>query len=253
MASKPITGNSCSTAMSAMVYIEDKTFFEECLAKLTRKVMCDYLYIFHKGENGDKDHIHLLLRPLSKGFSNVQNIRNYFFIEGEEKTRCTNFVQSKSLGDWYNYAYHNKEYLDSKNETKQFYYTETDIIGSEELKQLCLEHYKYTLEVNNENELATVLQGIEEGLHDFEICQRLHLADVGDYVQALKLIEMCRKKKPLSVHRYELLSMLLAEYLLNNNTSYEIANKRVQSTLDCLLEKLAKIDLLDFLLLSKDN
>lgn len=214
-----IVNKSCSTAISSIVYITDIKVLNECLATLSRsQPNVEYLYCVHKGENGDKDHTHLLLRTRSNHFANCDKIRDYFIID-ENGTYCTFFKQTKSLGDWYKYAYHDKEYLNSKHEQRDYYYTENDVIGSAELRQLCLDNFKYVEQRSNESCFNIVKQGIENGLEDFDIIQALPLNDVGDTVQAFRLIDEMRKRMYVKARDdKETLDRLLANHLRNNPT-----------------------------------
>ena len=68
-----IVNKSCSTAISSIVYITDELTLRDCLATLSRsQPNIEYLYCIHKGEGGDKDHTHLLLRTRSEKFNNCE-------------------------------------------------------------------------------------------------------------------------------------------------------------------------------------
>lgn len=223
---KIIQGNTCTCSVSCMIYCTEEQL-KDTLSRLTVSTKCDYLYICHKGEKTvqkdgtikeAKDHIHLLLRPLSSnGFRNLQHIRSLFPTElkdGEEKSTCTNFCKTTSLYDWYMYSMHDIEYLENKGLEREFNYTEADIHGSEDLRQLC----KDLVEKQNEpkeSQLSIVIEGLENGLSDFEICDKLLLIDVGDYVQALRLIDEVKKRMTkdiqLTMRFYDIFENILGQ------------------------------------------
>lgn len=250
-----IVTKKCLTPISTIVYITDRKILDDCLASLTRAMKVEYLYCIHKGENGDKDHTHLLLYSLAEnGFNCVEKIRNYFLID-EKPTYCSNFQQTKSLGDWYKYAYHDKDYLDGKKEIREYYYTENDVIGSDNLRSLCLDNYKYQEQRENASYLAQIYDGLANGLTDLEIIEKMPLSSVTDYVQALRLIDEVKKRvKKNDTDQYVQLLDLLNRYILNNNASAQdfdvkftasrtIANRITLAEL--ALKMLAQIDVLD--------
>lgn len=73
-----------------------------------------YMYIYHKGEDGDKDHIHLRIEPNKKldPMDLQEELREYQ--KGKEKPLgCRPFRPSKEE-DWFLYAVHDADYLKLK-------------------------------------------------------------------------------------------------------------------------------------------
>lgn len=252
-----IVTKTCSTAISSIVYITDKNLLNSCLATLSRsQPNVEYLYCIHKGENGDKDHTHLLLNTRSDKFNNCDKIRDYFIVDNEEKSLCTHFEQTKSLGDWYKYAYHDKPYLDSKHESKEFYYTESDVIGSDNLRSLCLSDFKYRENKSSESPYQIVINGLSEGLSDLEILEQMPCTDAQDYVSSLRLIDEVKKRTYKNEYdKKEMLDKLLCAHLMNNPTyqnlssanTYRVLNNH-NSIVGDVLNVLEKIDLVDLLM-----
>lgn len=76
-----------------------------------RHVIQYYMYIPHKGEEGDKDHIHVFFMPNKR--MDVMDIQDLFVepLPGEKKPRrCLGFRPSKEE-DWILYDLHDPEYL----------------------------------------------------------------------------------------------------------------------------------------------
>lgn len=73
-----------------------------------------YQYICHKGEDGDKDHIHLRIEPNKKldPMDLMEQLREYQ-IGKDKPLGCRPFRPSKEE-DWILYAVHDEEYLKAK-------------------------------------------------------------------------------------------------------------------------------------------
>lgn len=73
-----------------------------------------YMYICHKGEDGDKNHIHLRIEPNKKlDPMDLQEELVEYQIGQEKPLRCRPFRPS-SEEDWVLYVVHDKQYLDLK-------------------------------------------------------------------------------------------------------------------------------------------
>ena len=263
-----IVTKSCTTPISTIVYLADRLEdFKHCLFNLQRdNSNIVYLYCVHKGENGDKDHIHLILFTYAtNGFKNCEKLRNYFILSDNEKSYAKNFIVTKSLGDAYKYLYHDKTYLDNKNEIREFYYTENDVFGSDDLRELCLSntYIESQLKTNNENGMINnIIDCLSQGLSKFEILEKCTVNKTSfDYISSLNLIEKIEKISHNEINNnYEYLKKCLHKYLLSNS-SYETFNGSVPSTyrcikndndiLDDILQRLCSIDLIDFVFNNK--
>ena len=73
-----------------------------------------YQYIKHKGEDGDKDHIHLRIEPNKKldPMTLVEDLRE--FVVGSDKPLGVRPFRPSKEEDWILYAVHEKKYLDHK-------------------------------------------------------------------------------------------------------------------------------------------
>lgn len=90
-------------------------FFENVLNELYEShIICNYMYICHKGEDGDKDHIHFYLEPNRR--LDPMAIKGYFLepvFNSSKPLSCRPFRPSKEE-DWILYAVHDDEYLSLK-------------------------------------------------------------------------------------------------------------------------------------------
>lgn len=73
-----------------------------------------YQYIFHKGEDGDKDHIHLRIEPNKRvdPMELMEELKEYQL--GKSKPLCVRPFRPSKEEDWYLYAVHDNDYLKSK-------------------------------------------------------------------------------------------------------------------------------------------
>lgn len=87
-------------------------FLKEKLNNLyAAHIICAYQFIEHKGEDGDKDHIHLRIEPNKR--IDPMELDGVFceYIGGENKPRkCMSFRPSKEE-DWLLYAVHDPDYM----------------------------------------------------------------------------------------------------------------------------------------------
>lgn len=138
MKNMKLASKTCIQPISCIAYPKDEEVLIHSLECLqTRYPHVEYAYIFHYGENGDKNHYHLLLRSTNvKGFVNTYDLYRFFEqpCESDITTKDSDgndvikyrqgelvcyiakrqFIVTNSLGDWYDYVLHNEEYLNNK-------------------------------------------------------------------------------------------------------------------------------------------
>ena len=97
--------------IASLTYIT-KPFLVNLLKRLLdNHIIVDYRYIQHKGENGKKDHIHLILFPNKRiDTGELQDEFNEFVPWEIEPLKCLPFRTSKP-DHWLMYALHNPKYL----------------------------------------------------------------------------------------------------------------------------------------------
>lgn len=191
-------GKTSTLPISTILYMSESDLNER-LKILTNLYKLDYAYICHKGENGAKDHIHIILKSQAKQFSNIDKIRECLYEivdcdtenykKGQSKP-CKPFVESKSLRDWFLYSIHNKEYLESKGEAREYEYTKSDVKGSPSFIDDMSEHVSNYTPI--ESEMTIICRGIENGLNDFEILQTLPLVEAPQIANIMRGIEKIR-------------------------------------------------------------
>lgn len=100
-------------SISNIGYVRPEYFKQ--IANTLRKsgVIGTCYWIAHKGEDGDKDHIHLVLLGGQKTY-NTQGLSSLFgwdMVEGQKGSLTERWQVTKSLNDWLCYAVHDTVYL----------------------------------------------------------------------------------------------------------------------------------------------
>lgn len=137
-------------------------------------IIQSYQYICHKGEDGDKDHIHLRIEPNKKldVMDLAEQLREYRL--GEEKPLCCRPFRPSKEEDWILYAVHDEQYLKIKYnggekreklpyswqdiKVPEFYDMEIAFIRA----KATLEHTSVNMATrlqNGDNALSLILQG----------------------------------------------------------------------------------------------
>ena len=94
-----------------------------------------WMYIKHKGEDGDKDHIHLRIEPNRR--IDAMEIAERFleFVPDNEKPLCCRPFRPSKEEDWFLYVVHEPRYLKLKytggDKYEKLPYEFTDIVASE--------------------------------------------------------------------------------------------------------------------------
>lgn len=136
-----------------------------------------YAFIHHypdtddivKGASG-KDHYHVFIEPAYK--VDLFDVRDWFdeVPEDSEKgiIRCLPLHKSK-FDDWYLYILHDKDYLESKMQFRDFHYSVDDVISSDEFElHYRIGHIDYSkIEGNRKNRIK---KAIMSGCTFSELC-----------------------------------------------------------------------------------
>lgn len=135
-----------SKPISAISYNTEPFLHAVCGALLKAGLLTNYAYIRHTGEEGDKDHIHLVLFPakpldtskLAPDFSEV--------VDGETRPRgLVGLKPCASVVDWVRYAVHDPAYLAIKGERRQYRYRYEDIqVGSPDEWRAVMDEVRFT-------------------------------------------------------------------------------------------------------------
>lgn len=103
-----------SKPISTISYNTEPFLKEKLDTWVNSHIIQAYQYICHKGEDGDKDHIHLRIEPnkVLDPMVLMEELRE--FVKGNDKPLgCRPFRPSKEE-DWILYAVHDKQYLNIK-------------------------------------------------------------------------------------------------------------------------------------------
>ena len=170
-------------------------------------IIQSYQYIPHKGEDGDKDHIHLRIEPNKKldPMDLLEQLREYRI--GEDKPLCCRPFRPSKEEDWILYVVHDEQYLKVKygggEKGEKLPYKWQDIRVSEyydmEIAYIRAKAYLEHTSVNiasrmqqGENPLNLIMQG--ENVYTVNALMRA--LTVTDYQRALD--ELNRTKEQLT-------------------------------------------------------
>lgn len=100
--------------ISTISYNTEPFLKEKLDAYVKAHIIQAYQYIPHKGEDGDKDHIHLRIEPNKKVDSMVfmEELREY--VKGEDKPLGVRPFRPSKEEDWFLYAVHDADYMKLK-------------------------------------------------------------------------------------------------------------------------------------------
>lgn len=179
-----------SKPISTISYNTEPFLKEQLDNWLKEHVIMNYMYICHKGEDGDKDHIHLRIEPNKKlDVMDLMEKLNEYQIGKEKPLGVRPFRPSKEE-DWICYAVHDADYLKTKyNEEKgeKLPYKWQDIKAPENYDvETAFIRAKAKLERTTANVVKRIKSGesgtniIETGVNPFQynaIMKALHTTD----------------------------------------------------------------------------
>lgn len=160
--------------ISSISYNSEAFLKEKLEAWLKAHIIQAYMYICHKGEDGDKDHIHFRVEPNKKldPMDLQEALRE--FVAGNSKPLCCRPFRPSKEEDWILYAVHDEKYLSQKysggEKGEKIPYKWQDIKAPEDYDvevafvraKSHLEHSTVNVATrlqNGENALALVMQG----------------------------------------------------------------------------------------------
>ena len=190
-----------------------------------------YKYIKHKGEDGDKDHIHLRIEPNKRldPMTLTEMLREWE--EGKDKPKgCRPWRPSKEE-DWILYAIHDKDYLKIKygggEKGEKLPYKWEDIVVSEEydIEIAYIRARQYL-----ENTCANIMKQIEEGKTAKQLIQEgkdvfrtraciqtLQLTSIETTINKLKEYE-----KEVNLLRYAVIYLLSFQLMSTGGSGYNL-------------------------------
>ena len=127
-----------------------------------------YQYICHKGEDGDKDHIHVRIEPNKRLDAMDLQVQLREYQMGKEKPLGVRPFRPSKEEDWFLYAVHDKDYLKLKygggEKGEKLPYKWQDIKASEDYDtEIAFLRAKSKLEHTSSN-IATRIQGGDDAL-----------------------------------------------------------------------------------------
>ena len=177
-----------------------ETFLREKLeAWYKAHIIQAYQYILHKGEDGDKDHIHLRIEPNKKldPMDLLEQLKEY--PHGATKPLCCRPFRPSKEEDWFLYAVHDEAYLRAKyrsEKNEKLPYSWKDIKASDSYDvetafiraKAALEHTSSNI-ANRLHAGESPLGMILEGENPFMINSLLHALTITDYERLHKEYE----------------------------------------------------------------
>lgn len=147
-------------------------FLRSCLNSLVIKdEIYDYWFVHHDGENGKKDHYHVLIFPTRS--INLSYLRDYFDeqCEGSDPLGVMPFrkTSDKNIADWLLYCLHDENYLRSKNMIKEKKYDYDDIVRHNE------DHFRSYLNliVNLQSDISILAGYVAKGFKWYRVADLL--------------------------------------------------------------------------------
>lgn len=100
--------------ISTISYNSEAFLREKLDSWISAHIIQSYQYICHKGEDGDKDHIHLRIEPNKKldPMDLMDQLREFSL--GSDKPLCCRPFRPSKEEDWFLYAVHDSDYLSLK-------------------------------------------------------------------------------------------------------------------------------------------
>lgn len=176
-----------------------------------------------------KDHIHLYVVP--SGQIDTEAFRKVFEeldpLNPLKPLRCLPCKKSK-FDDWYLYAVHDKQYLASKGQSRQFHYTFEDLYATDE--DFLIEEY-HTIDRSRFNGVSRLVEAVEQG-KSFEDCVingMVPLQQFVGYEKAYNAINygLCRNGRKTHSPTDEVIDMETGEVQFDPQTviAFETAKK----------------------------
>lgn len=177
-------------------------FLKRKLEELRKNGILDFwCFVFHHGESLDdgskeKDHYHVYMVPGEA--IDKRQLRNEFveFYKREKLPRGFMPIQPSNWQDWYLYNLHDVEYLQSKGQSRQFHYTNDNMVRSDDTFYWDLVH---RIDRTKINPLGSVIRAAQSGMtfSEFVTSCPLSLLQVRS---AQFVFEQVQRGKDLTLH-----------------------------------------------------
>lgn len=164
-----------------------------------------WVLIQHHAEDDEKkDHIHFYVEP-NRSIDTEVLRENFIELVPNQKPLGVNKFQKSDFKNWLWYCLHDKVYLASKNESRKYQYSISDLISSndEDLREMIQENPR------PESEYSKVYELIAQGYSDEAIAQAMNIPIFRfeffcRAVHTLRTDYLCRgDRKPSSEEEYD--------------------------------------------------
>lgn len=217
--------------ISSISYNSEAFLLEKLQAWEKAHIIQAYMYIKHKGEDGDKDHIHFRIEPNKKldPMDLKEELKEYV-IGNKKPLGCRPFRPSKEE-DWFLYVVHDKEYLELKygggEKGEKIPYKWEDIVASEDYDvEIAFIRAKAYLEHTSANLASKIQKGakpielIQQGENPYLVNSLVQAFNKNNYTEIARQLDKIRFEN--AVMQETLLSLGYAiGYDKNGNFSVE--------------------------------
>lgn len=163
-----------------------------------------YQYIKHKGEDGDKDHIHLRIEPNRKLDPMDLTAQLTEHVSGQPKPLGVRPWRPSKEEDWFLYAVHDKKYMALKyrnDKGEKLLYKWQDIVASDLYDvEIAFIRAKASLEHTASNVATRIREGaaphhlVMEGENPFVVNTVMRVLSGSDYTQLASQLEEAQRK-----------------------------------------------------------
>lgn len=191
--------------ISTISYNTESFLREKLDTWLKAHIIQAYMYICHKGEDGDKDHIHLRIEPNKRiDPMELQEALREYQIGKDKPLGVRPFRESKEE-DWILYAVHDPQYLSVKypgDKGEKIPYSWQDIKAPDDYDievayiraKSHMQHTSASLASRMQSGSATPLNLIKEGENPYLVNQIMRALAVTDYQRVQDELFIARKR-----------------------------------------------------------
>lgn len=179
-----------TTKPIATISYNSKEFLQHTLQSLVKaKKVSFWAFIPHKAEDDEKkDHFHVYVEPACSVQTLDLEAQFIEFVAGSDKPLKTISFRSSKFADWFLYAIHDEAYLLTKNETRRFHYSQSDIVTSDldDLEFLVKQIDRFAL-----SPYGTMVDAIKNGVSMQEFFRRglVNMNQVSNFIKAWEFLE----------------------------------------------------------------
>lgn len=189
--------------ISTISYNTESFLKEKLDSWVSAHIIQCYMYIKHKGEDGDKDHIHLRIEPNRKLDPMDLTVQLTEYVSDNPKPLGVRPWRSSKEEDWILYAVHDKQYMKLKypnDKGEKLPYKWQDIVASELYDvEIAFTRAKASLEHTAPNIAARIREGaaphslLMQGENPFVVNSVMRCMSGSDYSRLANELEETKK------------------------------------------------------------